>query len=196
MAQQGLWAQRDPYGEMILSGRFDWRDERVLKWIENFVRFGQRDSKANVARQSAAVTARYNKNGKRKQYRSTGNLLRSIFWRTWNESNGDVQIFHAQYAYYEKFLELALGKGDPFTELPPDIPGAKWKPITVPGKTRKARPAVPTEMRRNARKFTTFIQDHFSFAGIAIMAYALAAVKPNADVVNQAIFSRGMDISR
>lgn len=196
MADNPLWAQRDPYGEKILSGRFDWRDERILGRISNFVRFGQRDSKANVARQSAAVAERYNKNGKTKKYSSTGQLLRSIRWMTWNEANGNVQIFHAQYLYYEKFLELALGKGDPFTQLPPDIPQPKWMPIPVPGKTRKARPAVATEMRRNAWKFVTYVQDHFSYAGISIIAFAMASVKPNADLVNRAIFSRGMDVNR
>ena len=188
-----LALQRDPYGEKILSGRFDWRDEHILRWINNFVRFGLRDSRANVQRQSAAVAARYNKDGKKKRYRSTGELLRSITWMTWSEANGDVQVFHAHYLYYEKFLELALGKGDRFTQLPPDIPGARWMPITVPGKTRKARPSIPTEMRRNASKFITFVQDSMSFTGIAMMVYAVSVNKAEAGAVNRILFSHGMD---
>lgn len=194
MPERPLALQRDPYAEKLLSNRFDWRDKRLLKWIQNFVIFGQRDSKANVARQSASVSERYNKNGKKKTYKSTGYLLRSIAWKTWSESGGDVQIFHAQYAYYNKFLELAVGKNDPFTQLPPDIPQPKWKPIPVPGKTRKARPSIPTEMRREARRFITYVQDSFSYAGIAMMVFAIANNKENAESINRGLFSRGMEI--
>lgn len=193
MAEQPLHLQQDPYGEDILLTRFDWRDKLVLEQISKFVRYGLIDSRANVKRQSAAVTARYNKNGKKKRYKSTGHLLRSIAWKTWNESGGDVQIFHAHYMYYEKFLELALGKNDPFTQLPPPIPGKKWKPIPVPGKTRKARPAVPTEMRRRAAKFSTYIQRHFAFAGVAMMVYSISTDKQYSDIINRDLFAHGLN---
>lgn len=193
MAEQPLWAQRDPYGAKILAGKFDWRDARIMKRIERFVKYGRLDSIANVKRQSAAVAARYNKNGKSKQYKSTGQLLRSIAWKTWSESGGDVQVFHAHYAYYEKFLELAVGRGDPFTVLPPAIPGKNWMPIRVPGKTRRARPAIPTEMRRQARRFVTYVQTSFSYSGVAMMMFAMGNNKENAELVNRAMFSRGLD---
>lgn len=193
MADRPLWQQRDPYAEKLLSNKFDWRDERVIEQIHNFVAYGLIDSRANVKRQSQAVAARYNKNGKKKKYRSTGQLLRSIAWKTWSESGGDVQVFHAHYLYYEKFLELALGKGDPFTGLPPAIPGKQWKPITVPGKTRKARPAIPTEMRKRARRFTTYVQEHFSYAGLAMMVYSMSADNVNANVINRSLFAHGLN---
>ena len=183
-----LWQQRDPYGENILSGRFDWRDERVLKEISDFINFGLIDSRENIRRQS-----RYNSAQNRKRMKpTTGALLRSVMWRTWSEAGGDVQVFHAQYLYYSKFVELALGKGNPFVALPPGIPGKQWKPITMPDRTRKARPSVPTEMRKRARRFTTFVQDHFSYAGIAMLVYSMRADNAHAAAINRALFAHGL----
>lgn len=193
MADRPIYLEQDPFADKLLSSKFDWKDRRIMKRIELFVKWGRLDSIANVKRQSAAVTARYNKNGKKRTYASTGRLLRSIKWMTWSQSGGDEQVFHAHYAYYEKFIELAVGKGDPFTVLPPNIPHKNWMPISVPGKTRKARPSIPTEMRRQARRFTTLVQQRFSFAGTAMMIFAMGNNKENAAAVNRAMFARGLD---
>ena len=117
MAERPLALQNDPYGEKIELMKFDWRDARVLQWIDKFVEFGWRDSTGNITRQKA---------------RQTGALLRSIKWRTWADAGGDRQVFTARYNYYAKFVELALGRGNPFKELPPSIPQRKWSAIKMP----------------------------------------------------------------
>lgn len=172
-----LALQRDPMGEKILSGTFDWRDERIVAYIKKFVEFGLKDSRGNVRRQ--------------KSIRS-GALLRSVAWKTWSQSGGDVQVFHAHFLYYSKFVELALGKGNPFRQLPPNIPGRQWQPIPMPDRSRKARPSIPTEMRKRARRFVTFAEDYFSYAGIAMMVYAMRGDDPNAAAINRSLFLHGL----
>lgn len=178
MAEKAIWQQRDPFGEKILTGTFTWRDQRIIDYITKFIAFGKADSVANIKRQKAV---------------RKGALLRSVAWKTWSESGGDVQVFHAHYLYYSKFVELALGRGDPYIGLPPNIPGRRWQPIQMPdGRKRKARPSIPTEMRKRARRFTTYVQDYFSFAGIAMMVYSMRLDNPHASQVNRALFSRGL----
>jgi len=168
-----LSLQSDPYGDKIELYRMDWRDERVLRWVRKFAEFGEVDSKGNITRQRA--------------YQS-GSLLRSVKWRAWNDSGGDRQVFRARYLYYAKFVELALGRNMPFKELPPAIPGRKWQPIAMPDRPRKAKPSIPTEMRRQAAKFTTMLEDRYSFAGIAMMVYALGPSVHNHQLLRRLLF--------
>ena len=171
--------QSDPYGENIEIYRLDWRDERMLKWIQKFREFGEVDSKGNIKRQHAI---------------QSGELLRSVKWRAWRDSGGDRQVFEARYNYYAKFVELALGRKMPFKELPPAIPQRKWQPIAMPDRPRKAKPSIPTEMRKQARKFTTMLEDRFSYHGMAILVYALGPSIHNQqlirDLLNQGRFSQ------
>lgn len=174
MAERPLALQRDPYAERVELMKFDWRDERVMKWIAKFVEFGELDSKGNIERQKA---------------KQTGALLRSLQWRTWNDSGGDRQVFEAKYNYYAKFVELALGRNMPFIGLPPGIPRRKWQPIQMPdGRPRKAKPSIATEMRRQAAKFTTMLEDRYSFAGIAMMVYALGPAIQNKALLEHLLY--------
>lgn len=173
MAERPLALQRDAYGEMIEAVKFDWRDARVLQWIDKFVEFGQLDSEGNIKRQKVG------------DYKGGGALLRSIKWRTWNDSGGNRQVFEARYNYYAKFVELALGRKMPFVELPPAIPQRKWQPIAMPDRPRKAKPSIPTEMRKQARKFTTMLEDRFSYHGMAILVYALGPSIHNKRLIEQ-----------
>lgn len=179
MADLPLHLQRDPYAERLLSGHFTWRDARVIRRIQAFVARGQADSVANLRRQ---------------RVRRTGALIRSVRWMAWNEAGGDEEVFHAQYLYYAKFVELALGKHNPYIGLPPGIPGAKWQPIQMPdGRRRRARPAIPTEMRKQAGRFTTDIQATFSFSGLAMMIYSMPSTNVNAGRINRLLFTRGLN---
>ncbi len=175
MAETILALQRDPYGDKIESVKFDWRDQRVLSWIDKFVEFGQLDSEENIKRQKAV---------------DTGRMLRSLYWHTWNDCGGDRQVFEVKYMYYSKFVELALGKGMPFKELPPHISQRKWLPITMPdGRKRKAKPSIPTELRRQAAKFTTMLEDRYSWKGIAMMAYALGPSIQNQKMIERLLYA-------
>ena len=121
--------------------------------------------------------------------KQTGALLRSLQWRTWNDSGGDRQVFEAKYNYYAKFVELALGRNMPFIGLPPGIPRRKWQPIQMPdGRPRKAKPSIATEMRRQAAKFTTMLEDRYSFAGIAMMVYALGPAIQNKALLEHLLY--------
>lgn len=158
-----------------MARRFDWRDEQVLEWIVKFAEFGQRDSKYNVERQNAI-----------RSYQ----LLRSIKWRTWNSSGGDMQVFEARYKYYAKFVELALGEGMPFKALPPGIPHRKWKPITMPDRARKAKPSIPTEMRKQAAKFITMLEDKYLYHGIAMIVYPFNNRISNQELIDRLLYQK------
>ena len=170
-----LALQRDPYGERIKVKKFDWRDEQVLKWIVKFREFGQEDSRKNVTRQNAIRSKQ---------------LLNSIWWRTWNTSGGDVQVFEARYMYYAKFVELALGKNMPFKALPPGITRRKWDPITMPDRPRKAKPSIATEMRKQAAKFTTMLEDQFLYHGIAMIVYPFNNSIENRDLIDRLLYQK------
>lgn len=181
MAALSEWRGPDRYGEDILLFKFDWRDAQVVKWIERFTRIVGEDTKGNVERQGIV---------------NTGRLKRSLFWKTFAVEGGMGQVFEARYIYYAKFVELALGNGNPFIQLPPNIPGARWKPIRMPdGRKRTARPHVVTEMRSQARKFTTFARRHFMFQGTAILAFSLGGNQEARHVVDRAALYQDNDKS-
>ena len=173
MAELATWQQRDPYGENILLSKFDWRDQRILAWIDKVCEFGWRDSMANLTRQKV---------------KQTGALMRSLKWRTWADSGGDRQVWQARYLYYAKYVELALGRKMPFRALPPAIGEPKWKPIPMPDRPRRAKPSIPTEMRRQKAKFITMLEEKYSFAGIAMIAYALGPSIHNQQMVRRLLF--------
>lgn len=178
--QERAWAT-DRYGDKVLSWRWDWRDSRIMDWIANFVRITRENTLGNVDRQDIK--------GKSKKDRKAhhGRLRRSLRWKTWAASGGDSQVFEARYIYYAKFVELAVGKGEPYDSPVPDIPNPKWKPIKVPTRSRKGKPHVVTEMRTQASKFTAFARAQFSFAGTVYMLYAMGANQTTAAAYNRAL---------
>lgn len=168
----GNWAG-DKYGDKIKSWKWDWRDDRIMDWINNYVKFISRGTYGNVDRQHAIKTKR---------------LRRSLAWNTWAASGGDAQVFEARYIYYTKFVDLAVGRGEPMNGvLPPYIPQPKWGPISVPNRVRKAKPTAVTELRRQAAKFETMARKEFSFVGTVFMIYAMGNNKECAAAVNRAI---------
>ena len=169
--QERSWA-KDKYGDNILRWKFDWRDTRILQWINNFERISRENTMANYDRN---ITTR------------THQLERSLQWKTWAMSGGDAQIFEARYIYYAKYLELAVGRGDKYNGPVPNIPHPKWTPITVPTRRRKGRPHVVTELRSQAQKFTAFARAQFSFAGTMYMLYAMGNNKSSAAAYNRAL---------
>ena len=170
------WQGQDRYGDDVLLWKFDWRDKLVTKWIEKFPQIGKENALENIDRQKAI---------------KTGALRRDMFWKTWAISGGDAQVFEARFRYYAKFVELAVGRGNKFTQLPPNIPGPKWQPISMPdGRRRRAKPHVATEMRTQARKFSTMLRRHFSFVGLTYMAYAMGDNQAAAAAVNRALLER------
>ena len=170
--QEKGWAS-DKYGDKVKRWEWDWRDERIMSWINNFVAISQKDVHANVDRQKAI---------------RTGRLKRSLAWKTYATSGGDEQVFEARYIYYAKYVELAVGRRQPFKALPPMIPNAKWQPIRMPDRKRKAKPHVVTEMRSQAKKFTSMARRHFSFVGTAYLVFAMGSNKSSAAAINRALF--------
>ena len=181
--QERSWAS-DKYGDNTLRFRFDWRDTRIMSWINNFARITRENTIGDVDRQGVGDYDR------KRRTKSTHQLRRSLKWRTWAASGGDSQVFEARYIYYAKYVELAVGRGEKYDSPVPDIPHKQWKPITVPTRSRKGKPHVVTEMRTQASKFTAFARAQFSFAGTMYMLYAMGG-KENpevADAVNRAVF--------
>ena len=170
-AQERAWAS-ERYGDNVLSWKWDWRDSRIMDWINNFVRITGENTYENIDRQRAI---------------KTGRLRRSMFWKTWAASGGDSQVFEARYIYYAKFVELAVGKGEPYDEPVPNIPHPKWNPIRVASRSRRGKPHVVTEMRTQASKFTAFARAQFSFTGTVYMLYAMGADKTTAAAYNRAL---------
>lgn len=182
--QERSWAN-DKYGDNVLRFTFDWRDTRIMSWINNFARITRENTIGDVERQGIGD---YRK--KRKKRMSGPSLKRSLYWRTWAASGGDAQVFEARYIYYAKFVELAVGNREKYDSPVPDIPSPKWKPITVPTRKRKGKPHVVTEMRTQASKFTAFARAQFSFAGTMYMLYAMGGKEdPSiARAVNRTLF--------
>lgn len=166
------WAT-DRYGDQVLSWKWDWRDERIMSWINNFVNVVSKDTYGNIERQKA---------------KHTGALKRSLVWKTFAASGGDTQVFTARYNYYARFVELAVGRGDKYDSPVPDIPNRQWLPIGVPSRRRKAKPHVVTEMRKQAVKFASMARKHFSFVGTVFLVYAMGNNQSAAAAVNRALF--------
>ena len=165
----------DKYGDQILSWKWNWHDDRIMSWINKFVEISRKDVYGNVDRQIDATN-------------NTGRLKRSLYWQTYATSGGDEQVFEARYIYYAKFVELAVGRRQPFKQLPPNIPSAKWQAIAMPDRKRKAKPHVVTEMRSQAKKFTAMARKHFTFVGTAYLVYAMGSNKSAHAAINRALF--------
>ena len=144
-----------------------------MDWINNFVSISRKNVYANVDRQKV---------------KNTGALKRSLAWKTFAVSGGDGQVFSARYLYYEKYVELALGKGDPYNGPVPDIPGPQWQAIPVPTRRRKGRPFVVTEMRRQAARFERMARGEFCFVGTVFLVYAMGNNKSASAAINRALF--------
>ena len=173
--QERSWAS-DKYGDNVLRFKFDWRDTRIMNWINNFEHIARENTMGNVERQNIQSKGK-----------ESGRLKRSLFWKTWSISGGDTQVFEARYIYYAKFVELAVGKGEPYDEKVPEIPHPKWKPIKVSSRRRKGKPHVVTEMRTQASKFTAYARARFAFAGTIYMLYAMGNNKSSAAAYNRAL---------
>lgn len=164
---------KDMYGDQVLLWTWNWRDARIQDWINNFPRIARENTLENVDRQ---------------KIRKTGKLRRSLVWKTFAASGGDVQVFSARFLYYAKFLELAVGGRYRYTSPVPPIPGARWQPIPVADRPLKGRPHVVTEMRAQASRFASMATRHFSFVGTVFMAYAMGNNQSAAAAVNRALF--------
>lgn len=164
----------DEYMDDVLLHKFDWRDKRVRSRIARFIWYGKKESVANIERLKAIQSRK---------------LLRSIYWQTWNDSGGDRQVFQASYLYYEKFVELALGRNHKYVQIP-GIPRKMWNPIPRPdGKPRRAKPFVTSEMRKQARRFERYVLRHMSFVGEGFMIFAAGEDRHNADIINRLIMA-------
>lgn len=169
------WREKDPYADNILATKFDWRDERVMFLIRRFIKHGRMDSKQNIKRLSAL---------------QSGKLIRSIGWKAWADSGGDAEVFQETYLKYGQFVELAVGKGEPYNGPVPAIPGRAWGPITVPNRRRKAKPHSTAEMRKQARRFERMLVDHFSFVGLGFLTYAAGSNRENYEKINELLMRR------
>ena len=173
MAEE-IWRQKDPFGDQIFAQKFDWRDERIMQLIRNFVRFGKKDSTENIRRLTAI---------------KSGKLLRSIGWKAWADSGGDAEVFQETYMKYGQFVELAVGRHNPYVPIDP-ITQRAWRPIPVRGRKRKAKPHSTAEMRKQARKFERMVVDHFSFIGLGFLVYAAGANRENFEEINRLMTAR------
>ena len=173
MAEE-IWREKDPYADQILATKFDWRDEQVMQFIRRFIMHGKIDAKKNIKRLSAI---------------KSGQLIRSIGWKAWSDSGGDAEVFQETYLKYGQFVELAVGKNNPYTPIDPFTTRA-WKPIPVRGKKRRAKPHSTAEMRKQARRFERLLVDHFSFMGLGFMTYAAGANRENAEEINRLMMAR------
>ncbi len=172
----------DPYGDKLKTFKWDWRDSRIMDWINNFVSISRKNVYANVDRQ---------------KIKKNGALKRSLAWKTFAVSGGDGQVFSARYLYYEKFIELAVSKKFPYTSPVPAIPGAKWQPIPVADRPLKGRPFVVTEMRRQAARFERMARSEFCFVGTVFLVYAMGNNQSAAAAINRALFwSQRMERAR
>ena len=172
--QEKGWAS-DKYGDKVKRWEWDWRDERIMSWINNFERISRENTEENVERLNAV---------------RTGAMKRSLWWKTWATSGGDTQVFAAKYLYYSRFVELAVGKNEPYDSPVPNIPHPYWQPIPVPKRSQKGKPFVVTEMRTQAAKFASVARREFSFAGTMFMVYAMGDNQDAHDAVNRALFRR------
>jgi hypothetical protein len=168
------WAT-DKYGDKVKRWKWDWRDERIMAWIQNFERISRENTEENVERLNAV---------------RTGEMKRSLWWKTWATSGGDTQVFAARYLYYSRFVELAVGRGEPYDSPVPKIPRPYWDPIPVPTRRRRGKPFVVTEMRTQAAKFAAMARKEFCFAGTMFLVFAMGDNQDAHEAVNRALFLR------
>ena len=164
----------DKYGDKVLSWHWNWHDDHIMRWINNFPRIARERTMGNVDRVISN--------------NSTGQLRRSLYWQTFAASGGDEQVFRARYIYYAKFLELGVGRHNPYNGPVPPIPHKRWKPIPIPTRKMKGRPHVVAEMRTQAKHFTAYATKYFSFAGLTYMVFAAGDTYEGHQAINRALF--------
>lgn len=170
---QGASWNSDKLGDSVLTREWNWRDDHIMKFINNFVKITRERTIGNVDR---VMNTR------------THQLRRSLQWMTFAASGGNEQVFRARYIYYAKFLELGLGFGSPYNGPVPAITTKRWKPITIPTRKLKGRPHVVTEMRTQAKYFRSYATKHFMFAGLVYMVYSAGQTVEAHHAINRALF--------
>ena len=163
----------DKYGDKILSWKWDWRDDYIMKWINNFTKIARERTMGNYDRVI---------------HERSGHLKRSLYWMTFAASGGDEQVLRARYIYYAKFLELGVGIRNPYNGPVPPIPHKKWKPIAIPTRKMKGRPHVVAEMRTQAKHFRAYATKYFAFAGLVYMVYSAGQTVEARHAINRALF--------
>lgn len=173
--QSASW-QGDKYGdERAAKGSFqwNWRDDHIMRWINNFVKITRERTMGNVDRVI---------------HERSGQLRRSLYWQTFAASGGDEQVFRARYIYYAKFLEIGVGIRNPYNGPVPPIRTPQWGPITIPTRKLKGRPHVVTEMRTQAKHFRAYATKYFAFAGLVYMVYSAGQTVEARHAINRALF--------
>lgn len=108
----------------------------------------------------------YNPNNKRTK-RSTGALERSVFWKVYNESGGNMAKVTFFFNHYAVFVETGTGAGVKWSPLPEltELIGLK-RPKTK----RVAKPFLMSEIRLHARMTLEKLAEHFAYlGGVTIM---------------------------
>lgn len=163
----------DKYGDKVLSWKWNWHDDHIMRWINNFQKIARDRTMDNYGR---VINER------------SGKLRRSLQWMTFAASGGDEQVFRARYIYYAKFLELGVGFNNPYNGPVPAIPHKKWKPIAIPTRRMKGRPHVVAEMRTQAKHFAAYATKYFSFAGLVYMVFSAGDTVEGRNAINRALF--------
>jgi len=170
---EGASWQGDKYGDKALAFEWNWRDDHIMRWINNFTKIARDRTMGNYER---VINER------------TGQLRRSLYWQTFAASGGNEQVFRARYIYYAKFLELGVGFRNPYNGPVPSIPHKRWGPIAIPTRRMKGRPHVVAEMRTQAKLFTAYATKYFAFAGLTYMVFSAGDTYEAHGAINRALF--------
>ncbi len=172
MAANDSWRRENKVYEQIISV-FNFLNPLVIERVNKFIQWAEEDTQKNFARLD--INTRPGGKGKR----FTGELYNGLKWKTWNASGGDVQVFQVVFAYYAKFVELALQRNHKLIEIPP-IDRREWQPIPRPdNKPRRAKPFVSAEMRKQGRRLERDLLRYYAYTGSMYVAYSVRATERN-----------------
>ena len=181
------WRRENQIYEQVISV-FNFLNPIVVERVNKFIAWAEEDTNKNFAR----LDINMKPEGKGKRF--TGQLYNNLEWTTWNACGGDVQVFQVVFAYYAKFVELALQRNHKLINIPA-IDRIEWQPIPRPdNKPRRAKPFVSAEMRKQGKKLERDLLRYYAYTGSMYVAYSIRPTDDNgltqaeADEFNATIF--------
>lgn len=146
-----------------MEAKLDFSNPQVQR---DLVDFGNRTFEKIMKNFKTLEIGKYNPSNKRRN-RSTGALERSIFWKVYNESGGDMAKVTFFFNHYAVFVETGTGAGVKWSPLPEltELIGIKR-----PNTKRVAKPFLMSEIRLHARMTLEKLAEHYSYlGGVTIM---------------------------
>ena len=156
-----------------LDSAVNWNKRSVQRFVAEFMEDTINRIKENFFIQRIG---RHNPNA---HWESRGSLENSIYATVVNNAGGDMTLVRFFYYYYGSYVELAVQRAMPYSPIPEM---ASKEAVVVPGKSRLAKPAINSQIRRGANRLITRVGLEYTYVAAASFMWGVDV--PNSPTIH------------